>query len=428
VDNTLPASALPVMASVLATELIVVASPDPSWVGRPLRPGRSATVGRSDEADRTLDDPRMSRVHARIAATQVEDLGSRNGVFVDGRPVVERTPLQAGAVVRIGDTCVVVVPGGGREVEGALLGRSPGIESVRRSLGKVAGTDLSVLVTGETGTGKEVVAAEIHRLSGRRGRFVPVNCAAIAPTLAESTLFGHSRGAFTGATTARDGLFVEADGGTLFLDEVGELEMGLQAKLLRVLEDGRVTPLGGGADRVVDVRVIAATNRAIRGGEALRSDLLTRLDEWPLSLPPLRQRLEDVPLLLEHFGVGGPVAADAVEALLLHDWPGNVRELRNVARRIAVGKPARVTVDSLPEQVRDRFVARRTGQGDPLDPSETDVEPLPTAATLTRDQAIAALRASRGNVSHAARALGIGRKTLYRRIAEWGIEVDAIRT
>ena len=283
-----------------------------------------------------------------------------------------------------------------------------------------------MLVTGETGTGKEVVAAELHRHSGRSGAFVPVNCAAIAPTLAESTLFGHVRGAFTGATTARDGLFVEAEKGTLFLDEIGELEPGLQAKLLRVLEDGRVTPLGGGSSRRVDVRVVAATNRAVReAGEGLRPDLVARLDEWPLALPPLRDRREDIALLLDHFAPGRVVAADAVEALLLHDWPANVRELRNVARRLGLAGE-RVTLEALPTALAGRFVARRAGR-DAAPAAAAAPDSLPAAASLTREEAVSALRACGGNVSRAARKLSIGRKTLYRRIADWEIDVGALR-
>jgi transcriptional regulator with GAF, ATPase, and Fis domain len=233
-----------------------------------------------------------------------------------------------------------------------IVGRSPALRRALQGVMQVAPTDATVLLLGETGTGKELFAQAIHERSGRKGRaLVKLNCAAIPATLVESELFGHERGAFTGATQRRDGRFVQADGGTIFLDEIGELPLELQGKLLRVLQEGELEPVGASRTRKVDVRVIAATHRdlqeAVRRG-TFREDLFYRLNVFPLRLPPLRERGEDVVLLAASIAERAahrmgrqvaPLGPGDVEALQGHPWPGNVRELRNVIERAIITSP-----------------------------------------------------------------------------------------
>ncbi len=295
----------------------------------------------------------------------------------------------------------------------------PATLAVLDMVDRVAGRDVAVLVTGESGTGKELVARRLHERSQRAaGPFVAVNCAAVPEALAESELFGHERGAFTGADRVREGRFEEADRGTLFLDEVGELPASLQSKLLRVLEERVVRRLGGREERAVDVRVVAATNRdleeEVERGE-FRRDLYFRLAVVPVHLPPLRDRRGDVAVLTRHLlGVlatrhGVPVPAlepAAAEALERYSWPGNVRELRNVLERAVVvrgGAVVRVADLALP-------AARSPGGGVPLDLDSRE-----------REAALEALRRSGGNRDAAAKLLGISVRTLYYRLRRWGI-------
>ncbi len=283
---------------------------------------------------------------------------------------------------------------------------------------RVAATDVPVLVTGESGTGKELVARRLHARSARAaGPFVAVNAAALPEALAESELFGHERGAFTGADRARAGRFEEAHGGTLFLDEIGDLAPALQAKLLRVLEDRRVRRLGSERDVVVDVRLVAATNRDLaREAETgvFRRDLYFRLAVVPVALPPLRERPGDVSLLARHFvsrlaarhRVPVPeVTPEALDALARHDWPGNVRELRNVLERAVVVRGG--------EPIREEDVR----------PHAASAAPAPTLDEETREReaALEALRLSDGNRDAAARRLGISVRTLYYRLRRWGL-------
>ena len=442
-SHTLPASPLPRRGEPSGDlAVVVVASPDATAVGRVVLLGDTPrSIGRSPDADLSLADDRMTRLHAVLRPVgdrrhEIADLGSRNGVFVDGR--VERSAdLHDGAVIRLGDTLLVARPedeGPGGDAVHALVGASPPIRRVRRGVLRVAASSLTVLVTGETGTGKELVASAVHRLSRRSGRFVAVNCAAIPPTLAESALFGHARGAFTGATERREGFFAQADGGTLFLDEVGELPVAVQSKLLRVLEDGVVSPVGAARAERVDVRLVAATNVRIREAVergVFRADLLARLEEWPIELPALRERREDVCLLLQAFlGAESPgpppeVPADVAEALLVYDWPFNVRELRKLARRLRVAlEPGdAVALTDLPDLVVEALQARRDGTpGD--GPASA---PRSGAPGVTPERLREALEACQGNVTRAARMLGCGRKTLYRRLAEFDIDPERYR-
>jgi len=399
----------------------VVASPDAASVGRAIPlDGTPTTVGRTDQAGLVLADPRLSGLHAVFRpgrggrVPSIADLGSRNGTFVDGAPV-QSAELLPGAVVRLGDTCLVLDDLSESD-DPLLLGGSSAIAALRLRLAEVAPTPLTVLLLGETGTGKELAARRLHQLSGRGGRLVPVNCAAIPEHLAESTLFGHRRGAFTGATDSAPGLFVQADGGTLHLDEIGDLPLPVQAKLLRVIEDLEVTPVGGRRGRRVDVRIVAATNvdlRAAVGTGGFRPDLFARLEEWPVRLPPLRDRRADVVLLARTWLGERDLSADAAEALLLHDWPFNVRELAQLCRRLTVAVEAHETivVDDLPSELSDQLRSRRR----------------PPAPGDDREQLEAALGRCLGNVARTSRMLGISRRTLYRRLSELGLDPEDYR-
>jgi transcriptional regulator with PAS, ATPase and Fis domain len=296
-----------------------------------------------------------------------------------------------------------------------LLSRDPGMLRVFETVRNVAETDTTVLVRGESGTGKELVARAVHRESGRRaGPFVAVNCASLTPTLLESELFGHVKGAFTGAVQARRGIFAQADGGTLFLDEVAEIPLDLQAKLLRVLQERTFVPVGGTEPQKVDVRVIAATHRALREevrAGRFREDLLYRLRVVPIFLPALRERRLDVELLLHHFlaryNARGPrrvgsVAPDAMRALLDHLWPGNVRELQNVVEyAFAVGRGEELTLMDLPPEFREARVAAVPT----LRPAREEGE----AHRIER-----ALASTGGDVTRAAELLGVSRTTFWR--------------
>ena len=304
-----------------------------------------------------------------------------------------------------------------------LVGSSEGMRRVQKTIGLVADTASTVLIQGETGTGKEEVARALHAFSRRRVRpFVPVNCAAIPGDQLESELFGHVRGAFGGATGDRAGAFHLAEGGTLFLDEIGDMPAAMQAKILRVIQDCVVTPLGGRSARV-DVRLLAATHRDLPALVAVgrfRADLYYRLNVVPLALPPLRERLADIVPLAEHFLARSSKRLDrgAASRLLAHDWPGNVRELRNVVERAAVlvrgGVIAAGDLD-LPSERPDR----RNGDPAPVDFLSGD---LPSAvARLERAMIVAALRETDGNRAGAARRLGIQRQLLYAKIERYGL-------
>ncbi len=305
-----------------------------------------------------------------------------------------------------------------------LIGRSSAMQAVFLLLRRLTSSSTNVLITGESGTGKELVARAIHYNSPRAKRpFVAVNCAAIPDTLLESELFGYKRGAFTDARTDRAGMFVEAEGGTLFLDEIGDLSPSLQAKLLRVIQEREIRPLGANRPEKVDVRVLSATHRNLEqriqeGG--FREDLFYRLNVIQVALPPLRERTEDLLLLADHFLAEAarrsnkPVASfdeTALKALCNYPWPGNVRELENVIERaVALGESSLLTPDDLPSQVRQR----RTS--DVL--AGAILRDL-TLAQLEREYIERMLQAEGGNKTRAAQRLGLDRKTLYRKLEEY---------
>ncbi|SFM00368.1 sigma-54-dependent transcriptional regulator [Methylobacterium pseudosasicola] len=305
-----------------------------------------------------------------------------------------------------------------------LIGSSAGMRRVQKTIGLVADTDSTVLIQGETGTGKEEVARALHAYSARRGRpFVPVNCAAIPAELLESELFGHVRGAFTGAVGDRAGAFHQAEGGTLFLDEIGDMPPPMQAKILRVIQDRMVTPLGGRSARV-DVRLVAATHRdlpVLVDQGRFRADLYYRLNVVPILLPPLRERLADIVPLAEHFLApsGKRLSAGAASRLLAYGWPGNVRELRNVVERAAVLVRCGVIAADAIDLPTGRPAPSPEGVGLPADWLAGD---LPGAvARLERTMIAVALREADGNRARAARRLGIQRQLLYAKIERYGL-------
>ena len=316
--------------------------------------------------------------------------------------------------------------------ESSILGRSPAIEELRRDIARVAQTNARVMIRGESGTGKELVASAIHQLSRRRsGPFVKINCAAIPHHLVEDELFGHVRGAFTDAKSAKRGLFEEASGGTLFLDEIGDMDYSLQSRLLRVLEDGMVRRVGDTADRHVDVRVIAATNSDIEqmiGRREFREDLFFRLAAIPLTLPPLRERAGDIPQLfvhyLQHFcrqhqrpQLG--ISPDAMDRVVSYRWPGNVRELRNVCERLSVFGTDPITVEQLPSTL---LTAASSAQSDL--PATTFASTLPLRefrSRVERDYIEAVLKRTNWNFTRAAELLQIQRTYLHQKVTSLGI-------
>jgi two-component system response regulator HydG len=325
-------------------------------------------------------------------------------------------------------------PGGAGSAEPALVGHSPAIIEVMKTLARVAPSQATVLVLGETGTGKELVARTIHHFSERADRrFVAVNCSALAEGLLESELFGHVRGAFTGAGAARPGLFREADHGTLFLDEIGDISPALQARLLRALQEHEIVPVGSESPVRVDVRVLAATHRdlpeLVRQGR-FREDLYYRLNVVTLTLPPLRARPQDIPLLIDHFlrelaarHGRGPVAVDpeAQRRLLAHDWPGNIRELRNVLERaMLLAEQDVIGPEHLPPDVRSPRSAASVAASASTD-GPASALPLRSLDEVDREHVLRVLQAMRGNRDETSRVLGISRRTLSRMILRWNL-------
>jgi two-component system response regulator HydG len=318
---------------------------------------------------------------------------------------------------------------------GGIIGRSPCMKQLFETLAMVAPTEATVLLTGESGTGKELVASAIHLNSPRSPKpFVKVNCAAITESLLESELFGHQRGAFTGAVSRREGRFQQAHGGTIFLDEVGEMAPSMQAKLLRVLQDGEIQRVGSDETLRVDVRVIAATNRDlgqdVKAGR-FREDLYYRLNVVNIHIPPLRERKEDIPLLAQHFlqiyarknrRIVKGFTPRAMDLMSRYDWPGNVRELENaVERGVILMRGEYFTHEDLPLALRE------------LLPPEEKNEPFPLPAGMSirqmeKELIKRTLEATGGNKSQAARRLGITRRTLHLKLKEYALESGAGET
>jgi DNA-binding NtrC family response regulator len=413
-------------------------------------PVRGATrIGRAVEGGISLPrDRRVSRVHATLhsgpaGTLRIVDEGSRNGTLVNGCRTSEAL-LADGDVINIGDSYLVVraVPLGLRDaLLPAMIGVSPAIAAVRAALAEAGPAAATVLLLAESGCGKEVAARALHKLGRSTGPFVAVNCSAIPESLAESQLFGQVAGAFTGAGT-RPGLFRAAHGGTLFLDEIGDLPLAVQPKLLRVLEEHAVLPVGATEPVSVDVRVVAATNRDLVAGTAeqwFRGDLYARLAQLEVRLPLLRDRREDVLQLLVH-ALGSHarrLTARLAEALLLHAWPFNVREVYSVAQQLKI-RAARAEPFDL-SLVADWFergaapdLARRKSSPPPSSPGATacddadrdndDGGPVPDRFGLE-----ALLQAHHGVVADVARMVRRSRKQVYRWIASHGIDVQQYR-
>jgi len=400
-----------------------------------------ATIGRESSCTISLDDDQISRRHAEIQRESgtllIRDCESRNGVFVQGVRV-SAAPLVIGSVVRVGDVLGVVVgvpdndvPGSG--FEEVLPGYFAGPVLSRRlgAVRKAALSDLPIVVQGETGTGKEGLARAVHAWSGRAGAFVAVNCAALPEALAEGELFGYRRGAFTGAERSSAGHFRAAHGGTLFLDEVLELPATLQSKLLRVLEQREVVPLGESTAVAVDIRIVVAAQEPLREAVKegrMRGDLFARLDGMTVELPPLRQRLEEIPFLFGRILTTRckdrkPPRVDVglIEQLCLYDWPFNVRELDLLARQLLAlhGDEPVLRRSHLP----DRF--RRNSAAPPNTSPSPDKQ---SPEGPDQDLILAVLRANKGNVVRSAAALRISRQKLYRLMdAVDGVELDTMR-
>jgi DNA-binding NtrC family response regulator len=394
---------------------------------RPLPRRGRVVLGRAGDADVVLAEASVSRHHAALELADglaIEDLASANGTSVRGTRIAGRVALGWGEAVQLGSLTILVmrdrrrVPAAPAGADGPVI-IDPKLQRVVTVIERVARGELGVLLSGETGTGKEVLAELVHARSARsRGPFVRINCAAIPDGLVEAELFGHERGAFTGASSSRRGLIEEAAGGTLFLDEVGDLPLASQAKLLRVLEERTVRPVGGRAPVAVDVRVVAASNRDLRG-EGFRSDLYFRLAGIVITVPPLRERPADVLPLAAHFlaraavaaGRAAPaLAAAAQDWLRAQSWPGNARELRNAIER-AVLLCEGDTIE----------IAHLAGDASAADPAPNSTL-RDALATVERERIRAVLDEHGWNRSKAARALGMTRNTLAARIKAYGLE------
>jgi DNA-binding NtrC family response regulator len=402
-------------------------------------PPIGVVVGADPAVDVVLEDAAVSRRHCTIrpvtAGFEVVDLGSRNGTHLDGTALA-RAVVPAGAVLRVGSTLVQLmpeevaadVPASASSSFGALFGSSPPMRQVFGVLERASASAAPILFLGESGTGKELAARAVHEHSARRaGPFVVFDCGASSETLIESELFGHRKGAFTGAIADRPGAFAQAAGGTLFLDELGDLPLALQPKLLRLLEAGEVTPLGAAKSERHDVRIVAATNHELWdevGRGTFRGDLYYRLAVVEVHLPALRRRPSDIPELVRRFlgalrappdGVEGP----ALDRLLAYAWPGNVRELRNViARAVALAAPG-TPFGQLPILLR----GAAAGEAEPRVQATRPFHELKdeVVATFEREYLGDLLRRANGNIAEAARRAGLERKFLYKLLERAGI-------
>jgi DNA-binding NtrC family response regulator len=425
--------------------------------GAPHRPPRelpdgALPIGRAvgEEGLPLPGDPRVSRRHAELRLARGQAVlvdASSTGTFVNGRRLGsgarDSCVLASGDLIRVGDSFLLYRAEHEPELteEHGLLGVSPALRRVQQALSLLGRSPATVLILGETGTGKELAARALHQSGGRSGPLLAVNCSAISESLAESQLFGHIAGAFTGAKVAAPGLLRSANGGTLFLDEVGELPPWLQPKLLRALEERRVTPVGESQSVAFDARIVAATNRSLieRVHEgAFRGDLFARLSELTLEMPPLRERREDIlPVLIDALGQPAPeLDPELVSALLLHPWPFNVRELRKVATQLAVraqGAP-RLTLELFEPHLRHTAPRATVASAEASPPGagshaeavaedgDERAQPIPDRARLE-----ALLRRWHGVIADVARETGRSRKQVYRWIQHYELDVASYR-
>jgi DNA-binding NtrC family response regulator len=413
-------------------------------------------IGARRGNDVQLSDSKVSGLHCEIRLDdrgyRLRDLDSTNGTYVSQLRVND-VYIQPGAQIALGGTRLKFDPLGDTvEIElsdtdrfGSMIGRSVKMRELFARLGKLAASDATVLITGETGTGKELVAEALHDQSPRaKGPFVVLDCGSIPPTLIESELFGHERGAFTGATTSYAGAFERADKGTVFLDEIGELPLAMQPKLLRVLERKEVRRVGGAKTLEVDIRVVAATNRDL-GVEVnrgrFREDLFYRLAVARVHVPPLRERRDDIPLLIEHIMANTPggetasIAQETIDLMMKHDWPGNVRELRNVIERAvllaespdneAFGRapaPAARADASLTPTPSQTATAADAMFSVPIDVAVPFKMAKQTVINEFERRYIAKLLGQHdGNISAAARAAGIDRMSIHKMLHRLGL-------
>ena len=396
-------------------------------------------VGRAEECEIRIDHPSLSRRHAAIEVDRgvwIKELGSTNGTRLGGRRLrpEERVPLPPGELVEIGPVVAVVQGASGDDATTINDAEPIAMERVRRLTDKIALGTLSVLITGETGSGKEVLAERLHERSPRHGKpLVRLNCAALSEQLFESELFGHERGAFTGAVASKPGLLETAHGGTVFLDEVGELSPTMQVKLLRVLERREVLRVGGLKPISIDVRFVSATHRdlpdMVKTGR-FRADLYFRLNGITLTVPPLRERRDEITKLAREFAIEAGKSAnlpvvdlprDTLAALERYHWPGNIRELRNVMERAVLLSADGVVLPS------HLALEGETDADTPPDSGSLDVDPdrpndRPEAdAAIERDRIMNALWKNGGNQSVTAKQLGISRRTLLKKLDKYGI-------
>jgi transcriptional regulator with PAS, ATPase and Fis domain len=399
--------------------LFVLASPDGSAVGKSVRlPHESAfLLGRGVDRDGlSIADPKMSRLHARITwdgrsrSSRLDDADSANGTFIDGERQKSAT-LRHGSVIRLGETVF------------AFAEKDPMAEVVERAR-NAATAEVAILMIGPTGAGKELLAREIHAKSGRSGDFIAVNCASLSENLVGSELFGHTRGAFSGAGVERPGLFRAAHGGTLLLDEIGDLPLSLQPSLLRALQERAIRPVGAEREIPVDVKVISATHQDLRlamDQNRFRRDLFARLSQVELRLPPLKERTHELRDLIARIGarlgMQMSTSADAMEALALWHWPENVRELENLLHKLRVFSGSRCELDR-------KFLERETPEFlEPLRTSRSSQNPPAASAAKrpTREELERALARHAGNIVLVANELGTSRTQVYRWLKRYGL-------
>ncbi len=416
----------PVKETVIRAQFVLAIRPPDGGPHKTSLTKSRLLIGKSTECDLVLTDDYVSGRHCLLEQEEsgwiLSDLGSTNGTFVNGCKI-RKILLLPGSEIRLGKTvCFLEQEEKEEKIEPLSVDHFMGIvgksEVMRRLFAKiqlVAPTDHAILIHGESGTGKELVAKALHELSPRKsGPYRVLNCGAISPNLIESELFGHEKGAFTGAQNKRVGAFEQADGGTLFLDEIGELPLELQPKLLRVLENRTIRRVGGDSDISINVRVVAATNRVlvdeVKKGK-FREDLFYRLFVIPLFISPLRERKGDIPLLADFFaknsgGAGGKkISKKACDALTNYPWPGNVRELKNVILRSLVFCPH----ETLEAEHLEFSAESRSGLS-PVNLEEAEKEKISQA-----------LVQSGGNKSKAAELLGIAKSTLFKKLREYGL-------